>query len=338
VVHEERTLQSIYDRKMPMVSEENSFDPNRDSYSQINPAKETAVSPLAHLTGTVEVVYAGTPANSKVSTQIGSLVDYQNKKIKASNNQLNWDYKNGICTMNAPSAQGICGFTGTQQTFELSDVIIETTNDYAAIQIVAMDENSLGNSSEILVQVGTVYQPSSWVETAANFDLNGKQVSGFRIDNTGKMPWKCANTEVTLKLKNKNISQATLLDAAGYMKTDIAVEKIDDGVQITLPKNAMYVILRNTTQTGELKEKGKSFRIFPNPSDGNFKVEILNFETTDYSLELLALCGEKVWQNKNIRQSSFEINASHLSEGIFLAVLKNRNGIIGMEKVYIHNN
>ena len=48
VVHEERTLQSIYDRKMPMVSEENSFDPNRASYSQINPARETVVSPLAH--------------------------------------------------------------------------------------------------------------------------------------------------------------------------------------------------------------------------------------------------------------------------------------------------
>jgi hypothetical protein len=32
-----------------------------------------------------------------------------------------------------------------------------------------------------------------------------------------------------------------LLDAAGYIKTDIVVEKIDDGVQITLPKNAMYV-------------------------------------------------------------------------------------------------
>jgi hypothetical protein len=338
VVHEERTLQSIYDRKMPLISEENSFDPNRDNYSQINPAKETEVSPLAHLTGKVEVIYGGNPANTIKSPLITELIDYQNKKIKASNNQLNWDYKNGICTMNAPSAQGICGFTGIQQTFELSDVTIETTNDYAAIQIVAMDEKSLGNSSEILVQVGTVYQPTNWVETAANIELNGKQVSGFRIDNTGKMPWKCANTEVTLKLKNKNISQATLLDAAGYIKTDIVVEKIDDGVQITLPKNAMYVILRNTTQTGELKEKDKSFRIFPNPSDGNLKVEIPDFETTDYSLELLALSGEKVWQNKNIRQSSFEINAPYLSEGIFMAVLKNKIGIIGIEKVYIHSN
>lgn len=56
VVHEERTLQTIYDRKMPVISEENSFDPNRDNYNQINPAKETVVSPLAHLTGAIEVV------------------------------------------------------------------------------------------------------------------------------------------------------------------------------------------------------------------------------------------------------------------------------------------
>ena len=182
-----------------MVSEENSFDPNRDSYNQINASKETVVSPLTHLTGTVEVVYDGNPANSKVSAQVTELIDYQNKKIKASNNQLNWDYKNGICTMNAPSAQGVCGFTGTKQTFELSDVTIETTNNYAAIQVVAMDEKSIRESSKILVQVGTVYQPTGWAETPTDFVVDGKTISGLKITNTGKMPWKCANTQVTIK-------------------------------------------------------------------------------------------------------------------------------------------
>jgi len=257
VVHEERTLQSIYDRKMTMISEENSFDPNRDSYSQINPAKETVVSPLAHLTGTVEVVYDGNPANSKVSAQVTGLIDYQNKKIKASNNQLNWDYKNGICTMDAPSAQGVCGFTGTKQTFELSGVTIETTNNYAAIQVVAMDEKNIRESSKILVQVGTVYQPSGWAETPSDFVVNGKTISGLKITNTGKMPWKCANTQVTIKLKNKGINQATLLDAAGYAKSTIEISRVANELQITLPANAMYVMLQNTTHSGKLNKNEK---------------------------------------------------------------------------------
>jgi len=338
VVHEERTLQSIYDRKMPMVSEENSFDPNRDSYSQINPAKETAVSPLSHLTGTVEVVYGGTPANSKVSGQIGSLIDYQNKKIKASNNQLNWDYKSGICTMDAPSVQGVCGFTGTNKTFELTDVTIETTNNYAAIQVVAMDEKTISESSKILVQVGTVYQPTDWAETPSDFVVDGKTISGLKITNTGKMPWKCANTQVTIKLKNKGINQATLLDAAGYAKSTIQVEKVGDEIQIVLPANAMYVVLQATTPTGDIRKTDSGMKVFPNPSSGNFRVEILDYTPVNYSFELLGLRGEKISEIKNISSQGFEVDTKNLSTGIFLAVLKNEKGVVETEKVFIQNN
>jgi hypothetical protein len=338
VVHEERTLQSIYDRKMPMVSEENSFDPNRDSYSQINPARETVVSPLAHLTGTVEVVYNGNPDNSKVSAQVTGLIDYQNKKIKASNNQLNWDYKSGICTMDAPSAQGVCGFTGTQQSFELSGVTIETTNNYAAIQVVAMDEKSIRESSKILVQVGTVYQPTGWAETPSDFVVDGKTISGLKITNTGKMPWKCANTQVTIKLKNTGINQATLLNAAGYAKSTIEISRVADELQITLPANAMYVMLENTTHSGNINKTEKGIKVFPNPSNGSFRVEILNYKPENYSLELLCMSGEKIWELKNIQHPSFEVNAKNISAGMFLAVLKNEKGIVESKKVFIQNN
>lgn len=338
VVHEERPLQTIYDRKMPMISEENSFDPNRDNYSQINPSKETVVSPLAHLTGQVEVVYAGNPANSVKSPLLESLIDYQNKKIKASNNQLNWDYKNGICTMDAPSAQGVCGFASKQKTFSLTDVTIESTNDYAVVNVVAMDEKSIAESSKILVQVGTVYRPTNWAETPANFTLNNTTVAGFKIDNTGKMPWKCANTQVTIKLKNKGINQATLLDAAGYAKSVIQVEKVGDEVLIVLPANAMYVVLQGTTNTGEIKKNDSGMNVFPNPANSNFRVEILDFKPTGYSFELLGLHGEKISEIKNIRNSTFDVNTKNLSNGFFLAVLKSNNGIIDTEKIYIQNN
>lgn len=338
VVHEERTLQSIYDRKMPRISEENSFDPNRDSYDKINPSKETVVSPLAHLTGKVEVVYKGNPDSSKISTQIGDLIDYQNKKITASNHQLSWDYKNGVCIVDAPSAQGVCGFVGTGNTFELSDATIETTNEYASIQLVAMDENSIGKSSKILVQVGTVYQPTGWKESATEFDVNGTKVSGLKIENTGKMPWKCANTQVTLKLKNAGINRATLLDAAGYPKSTFEINQAGSEVQITLPQNAMYVMLENTTHSSNIDLKENGMKVFPNPSDGNFRVEIQNYKPANYSMELLGLSGERIIELKNIQHPSFHVNTNNLANGVFLAVLKNEKGIVGTEKVFIQNN
>ncbi|MBK6286006.1 MAG: T9SS type A sorting domain-containing protein [Draconibacterium sp.] len=338
VVHEERKLQSMYDRKMPLISEENSFDPNRDSYDRINPAKETVVSPLAHLTGKVEVVYEGNSDSSKVSPQIEDLIDYQNKRIKAGTNQLKWDYKNGICIMDAPSVQGVCGFTNTENTFELSDVTIETSNEYASIQLVAMDDKSIGNSSKILIQVGTVYQPPGWKESATEFDMSGTKISGFKIENTGRMPWKCANTQVTLKIKNEVVNSALLLDAAGYPVSTIDMVQIGNELQITLPENAMYVMLVNTTHSNNIDLKEKGMKLFPNPSNGNFRVEIQNYKPSAYSMELLGLGGEKFLEIKNIQQSSFHVNTNKLAKGIFLAVLKNEKGVVETEKIFIQNN
>jgi hypothetical protein len=53
---------------------------------------------------------------------------------------------------------------------------------------------------------------------------------------------------------------------------------------------------------------------------------------------LLGLRGEKIWELKNIQHSSFEVNAKNISDGIFLAILKNEKGIVEMEKVFIQNN
>ena len=240
--------------------------------------------------------------------------------------------------MDAPSAQGVCGFAGTKNTFELSDVTIETSNDYASIQLVAMDEKNIGKSAKILVQVGTVYQPTGWKESATEFDINGTKVSGFKIENTGKMPWKGANTEVTLKLKNAGINQATLLDAAGYPKSTIAIEQTGGEVKITLPENAMYVMLENTTNSNNIDLKEKGMKVFPNPSNGNFRVEIQNYKPANYSLELLGLRGEMVLELKNIQHSTFQVNTNNLVNGIFLAVLKNEKGIVGTEKIFVQNN
>jgi hypothetical protein len=209
IVHEERTFDEIYGSKMPLNREENSFDPNRDNYENINTSSETAVSPLAHLTGKVEVVYGWNPANSVVSEDLETLINYTDKQIEDGNNQINWDYKNGICTVDAPSSQGVCGFISQTGNIELSSVTVESTNEYANISVVSMEDNDIKNSAKILVQVGTVYRPTNWAETPTDFTLDDTTVPGFRIDNTGKMPWKCANTEVKITLKNSSINKAT---------------------------------------------------------------------------------------------------------------------------------
>ncbi len=72
-----------------------------------------------------------------------------------------------------------------------------------------------------------------------------------------KMPWKSANTQVTIKLKNTGINQATLLDVAGYAKSTIEISRVGDELQFTLPANAMYVMLENITHSGKLNKNEK---------------------------------------------------------------------------------
>jgi hypothetical protein len=338
VVHEERTLASIYERKMPLISEENSFDPNRDSYSNINPAKETAVSPLAHLAGKIEVVYDSVISGSVVSSEISDNIDYQTKIIKAVNDQIEWDYKNGVCVVNAPSAKGVCGFVKSKQSFNLNDVIIETTNDYLTVNIVAMDGKPVGESSKMLIQAGTVYQPTAWTETATAFEQNGKTVSGYKIENTGRMPWKCANTMATVKIKNKGLNLASLLDAAGYAKSMVNIVDEGEFVKIELPANAMYVMLEKSTGVGDNRQKEKGMKIFPNPSNGTFSVEISNFKYEEYTFELIGLQGNKISQINEIREPVFLVDTGKLSPGVFFAILKNKSGEIETEKIVIQNN
>src|SRR5262249_24347400 len=68
VVHEERLLADIWTRKVPVIAEDKSFDPNR--YEGATGGEKSKVKggadPLAFLVGPVEVKYGGDPARTTV--------------------------------------------------------------------------------------------------------------------------------------------------------------------------------------------------------------------------------------------------------------------------------
>ena len=193
-IYEERTLKSIWERKIPVITEEMGFDPNRINQNAGN--ESTQFNALTYLTGKVQVKYDCQNNSVFVHPEQEKLIDLETKKVNSNTGELNWNYEKGICIMDAPLAQGVCGFLSTEKQIDLSDVTIFTENDYAAIQVVSVDGKPLNRSEDILIQVGTVSQPTNWKETPAEFELRGNKVAGFKIENTGKMPWKIANTQV----------------------------------------------------------------------------------------------------------------------------------------------
>ena len=77
----------------------------------------------------------------------------------------------------------------------------------------------------------------------ADFVVDKKTFRGFEIVSTGKPPWRVADAEVGLALKNPKLTKATRLDPAGYPAAAVPLKKSKGGVTLELPPETMYLIL-----------------------------------------------------------------------------------------------
>jgi hypothetical protein len=246
VVHEERTRQSLWDRQTPLIAEDPAFDPNRDKAPPIAPKageKATVIDPLAFLVGPVEVKYDGDAAKSRV-VDLTRYIDHTKKLIRSVTGEIALDYNIGFCTVDAPKAQGACGFLAKAGTITLRDLSIRSANVYAAILAVPLDDLPLATSKRILIQIGTAARPTDWATKDVSVKgEDGKSTPGLEVVSTGRPPWRIADSEFGLSIKNPGLTKATILDPAGFPDGNVAVTKAKNGITFTPPTDTMYLIL-----------------------------------------------------------------------------------------------
>jgi hypothetical protein len=241
-IHEEKTMDQLWNRTVSPIVEETNYDPNRDTQNKQGEGANSQVTPLAFLTGKVEAVYGGDAAKTFIHPKLNQWVNLQAKTIQSSSGEMVWDYSKGICQVNSAKAKGVCGFIAGGK-YDLGNVSITSQNNYAAIWVVAMDNADIDRSKKVLIQVGTVYQPTGWKEEEVDFKGDNQDLHGFKILDTGRMPWQADDTRVTVELNNAGLKKASLLDAAGYVVGNVPLHKGKGKVNITLPANAMYVMV-----------------------------------------------------------------------------------------------
>ena len=244
VIHEERALADLWERKAPLIAEDGSFDPNRAGTAVTQSAATSAAAPYAFLVGPVEVKYGGDPAKTRVA-DLSPYVDTQNGVVKSETGQVRLNYHQGVCVINAPKAQGATGFLSKTGPLVLSDVTLTSGNAYATVLAVSLDGLPLKTSRRVLVQVGTAARPTGWQARETDYKSDdGKQtLHGFEVVKVGTGPFQVVNTDVTLSIGNAGLSKATLLDAAGYAAGLVPVTKAGGRLTLTLPANTMYVVL-----------------------------------------------------------------------------------------------
>ncbi|MBC7399154.1 MAG: hypothetical protein H7289_04350 [Mucilaginibacter sp.] len=242
VVQEQRTMKSMLNRDIPPIFEEQSFDPNRDFVVSTN-KDQGKLSPLTFLTGGVTTTYGSKTDTALVSPKLPQLINIKDAKVASITGEQELDYRSGIFTLNTPKAKAVTGFLSSKKVFTLGDVTIQSGNEYATIEVVSMDGQNINRSKKILVQVGTIFRPTGWNEEATTITSNNKQLSGFKITNTGKMPWLGMPANGSISLKNKFVKKATQLDAAGYAIKSLKLQVNAGGVSLQLPADAYYILL-----------------------------------------------------------------------------------------------
>jgi hypothetical protein len=251
VVYEERKLEDLFERRIPIISEGGKYDPNRDAgaFSPQSTIKQE-VDRLAFLVGPVHVKFGGDPANNRVSAELPKLMGKADGVVRSITGELAFDYKKGVCTVATDKFAGACGFLkDAGGSFSPGKAVtIKSDNPYAAVSVVALDDQPLDSSKRILIQVGTMARLTDFKTKPAKFQAEGggkgKTVDGEEIVNTGKPPYLVSATHATVQLKNAGVTKATLLDPDGYAIREVPLKHDGGAVMIELPKDTMYLLLR----------------------------------------------------------------------------------------------
>lgn len=244
---EQRRLEDLWERKPPRLADNETYGDQRNP-PELEPGWKpedgSKINRAVFQIGPVRSILGGDPDQSSVGDW-GKSFDPVKGEIRSMTGELVWDYRDEIATMNAPKAQGVTGFLARNGgRFELSDVTIESGNDYATINVVALDDQPIAQSQQLLVQVVTVNRLTGYETKDATFTIgkgdNAYEVEGEQIVRIGKPPFRIANTEVTVAVKNPQLTAATVLDINGY-----AVGKLAPNAEgaFELPKDAIYVVL-----------------------------------------------------------------------------------------------
>jgi len=242
VIEEHRPLADLWRRRTPLVVEGNKYDPNRDTRHPGENGSCGRVSPLALLVGPVVVSYEA--GQTKIA-DFRPYIDEIRKTVRSVTGQVLWDYGKGVCTLDAPKAQGATGFLKKVGKLKMSDVEMTVGNDYATVSVVSMDNLSLRMSRKVLVQVGTVARPAGWkVKPASWSDKQGRH-TGLEVISYGKAPWMIVENDLSLTLSNDIVTRATAVSPNGEAQAEVPIKREGGKVSFRMPADAMYLVLHS---------------------------------------------------------------------------------------------
>lgn len=243
VLGQRSTLPELWAREPSVVTENGGFDPNRDAEASAKES-ESNLRNLAFLAGKVTIDITDKKQQSLISQKtLDTLIRPGKGIIKSSTGELEWNYKTGRCTVDAPRVKGVVGFLDQKGQYQFNHLKISANNPYGSILLVSLDDLPLTRSRKVLVQVNTKYHLTDYQETPFIWNSKGVSKKGFKVLKTGRLPWRAEATSAKISLTNPFLKYAVQLDVNGYQKGIQKMKKKGKDRTVTLPKDALYLIL-----------------------------------------------------------------------------------------------
>ncbi|MEM8776752.1 MAG: hypothetical protein AAGF53_17090 [Pseudomonadota bacterium] len=246
VIVEHRTLDELWARRRPLTAPRQGQDPNRDSVlPEVNSGvsasqqEQISISPLSFLAGPVHAVFDSNEPDY-VYPDLDDFLDIERRVATSITNQLEWDWANGLVTVNAPQAQGVVGALSSRASHDLSDVSIQSSADYASVMVVSMDGAPISKSTKLLIQVGSTARPTGWSTKQVEHEGEPAEM----VISFGSAPWQITEIEALLSVKNTILTKATTLDANGVAVEERPVSPYNGVITIKVPKDALYMVLQ----------------------------------------------------------------------------------------------
>ncbi len=251
VACERRPLDDVFARLPPQLDDNEIYGVSRETRELSSPRRpDGRPSRGVFLMGRVTSEFTDNRASGTLlyaPEKYQSFVDGENGIVRSATNQIQWNYKQGVCTVNSPRMQGVAGFLKSAGgRFELGDVEVESEDRYATVSVVSYDGETLRDSHRILIQVGTTERLTDWKTERSTIAFNDLTLEGAKIVHAGRPPLRIANGHVTLTIKNSNVNECIVLDAAGCASRTLSVERKDDALTFHFPPDALYVMVQTS--------------------------------------------------------------------------------------------
>ena len=106
VVHEERHVSDLWQRKPPIIAEGATFDPVQDAVDERGSYQGGSVSRLAFLCGRVEATVKENEAGDNVVQELADYIDTKGEKVISTTGEIHYEYGRKLWKLTAPASAG----------------------------------------------------------------------------------------------------------------------------------------------------------------------------------------------------------------------------------------